>query len=377
MVRGRGGVAAVNRATGLGRAAIRHGIDELESGEVQQGSGRTRIRRPGGGRKRATTKDPTLLSDLDSLVNPVTRGDPESPLRWVATSLRTLASELATKGHSVSHALVRRLLRSQGYSLQGNQKVLEGKQHPDRNAQFEYINALVAEIQAGGNPAISVDAKKKENLGDFKNGGREYAPKGEPEKVRTHDFIDKELGKAIPYGIYDIVRNEGWVSVGIDHDTAEFAVASVRRWWYAMGKECYPGATELLLTADCGGSNGNRTRLWKVELQRLADELRIPITVCHFPPGTSKWNKIEHRLFSFITMNWRARPLLSLEVVVELIAATTTRQGLRVRAEVDPSSYQKGIKVPDAEMHRLNLLPHHFHGEWNYTFFPSSQARIA
>jgi hypothetical protein len=304
------------------------------------------------------------------LVDPVTRGDPESPLRWTAKSLRRLSAELAASGHPASPNTVGDLLAAQGYSLQANAKTVEGTQHPDRNAQFEYINSMARDQIAAGQPVISVDAKKKELVGPFKNGGREFQPKGSPEAVRVHDFVDEELGKVNPCGVYDIARNEGWVSVGTDHDTAAFAVASVERWWEAMGRAVYPNASTLMITADCGGSNGYRLRLWKTELQKLADRLDMAVIVCHLPPGTSKWNKIEHRLFSFITQNWRGRPLVSHEVIVNLIASTTTRTGLRVRSELDTSPYPKGVKPTREEFESTLLVRHEFHGEWNYTVQP-------
>ena len=330
-----------------------------------------RSRRAGGGRKKLTDKDPTLLSDLDRLVEPVTRGDPESPLRWTAKSVERLAEELLRQGHKVGATTVATLLKGMGYSLQANKKTKEGSSdHPDRDAQFEYINKRVKEAIAAGNPALSVDTKKKELVGDFKNGGRELRPKGEPEEVRGHDFVDPKLGRVSPYGVYDIANNEAWVNVGIDHDTGAFAVASIGRWWCEMGLLRFADAGGLLITADGGGSNGSRLRLWKVELQKLADELKKPISVCHFPPGTSKWNKIEHRLFSFITKNWRGKPLITHQVIVNLIGATTTKTGLKVRAAIDPNTYPKGIKITDAQMAALNITRDEFHGEWNYTINP-------
>ena len=314
--------------------------------------------------------DTTLLNDLQSLVDPVTRGDPMAPLLWSAKSLRRLAAELQALGHRIGHNVVAKLLREQGYSLQANRKTLEGASHPDRDAQFNYINEQVKAALADDQPAISVDTKKKELVGDFKNNGREYRPKGDPEKVRVHDFKIPELGRAAPYGVYDIADNTGWVSVGIDHDTASFAVNAIRRWWQTMGHERYPKANRLTISADGGGSNGSRVRLWKIELQALADELGIEVTVCHLPPGTSKWNKIEHRLFSFITQNWRGKPLVSYQTIVQLIAATTTKAGLTVNSELDTNSYPKGIKVADAQMDAINLHRHEFHGEWNYTIKP-------
>ena len=332
-----------------------------------------RIRRPGGGRKRTTDTDPTLRRDLERLVEPVTRGDPESPLRWTCKSVRKLAEELRGIGHAVSHQLVAELLHELEYSLQANRKVLEGSQHPDRNAQFEYLNDQVQRQVAAGQPAISVDAKKKELVGPFKNGGRELRPKGQPEPVRVHDFADKDLGRATPYGVYDLARNQGWVTVGIDHDTAEFAVASIQHWWQTLGQAAYPGATSLLITADGGGSNGSRLRLWKLELQRFADETGLELRVCHLPPGTSKWNKIEHRLFSYITQNWRGKPLVSYQTIVSLIAATRTRNGLTVQCELDEGTYPTGRKVTDAELASVNLDRDEFHGDWNYRIRPRSR----
>jgi hypothetical protein len=314
--------------------------------------------------------DPEILSALEGLIEPTTRGDPESALRWTCKSTRRLADELTRHRHPVGSRTVASLLRQTGYSLQANRKMREGAQHPDRNAQFEHINAQVNRFSNRGQPAISVDTKKKELVGDFKNGGREWRPQGRPERVRVHDFLDAELGKAIPYCVYDILNNQGWVSVGIDHDTAQFATNAIRRWWSEMGHRRFPRATELLITADGGGSNSSRSRLWKTSLQRLADDLGLRLTICHFPPGTSKWNKIEHRLFSFITQNWRGRPLVSRQAIVNLIASTTTRTGLVVKAILDTTRYEKGIKVSDEELAAVRLLPHPFHGEWNYTIFP-------
>jgi hypothetical protein len=326
---------------------------------------------PGGGRKPLTVTQPDLLRALEALVEPTARGDPESPLRWTCKGVRRLAVELQAQRFQIGHQKVADLLHDLHYSLQGNRKQREGSQHPDRNAQFEHIAATVADFQARCQPVISVDTKKKELVGDFKNPGREWRPQGQPERVRVHDLADKKLGKAIPYGIYDLTANLGWVSVGIDHDTAEFAVATIRRWWYNLGQPLYPQAQELLITADGGGSNGRRSRLWKVSLQGLANELCLGLTVCHFPPGTSKWNKIEHRLFSQISTNWRGRPLSSLEVIVELIANTTTATGLRVQAELDTNRYPTGIKVSQEQWERVNLYPADFHGEWNYSIRPA------
>jgi transposase len=364
---GYGGIAAVARATGIAENTIRFGLRELACGETLAPG---RVRRPGGGRKPITVTDPTLVEDLERLVDADSRGDPELPLRWTAKSVRRLAEGLHELGHRVSHETVARLLRSLGYSLQANAKVREGRQHPDRDAQFQHLNGKVAAAIAQGQPVISVDTKKKELVGDFKNGGRELRPKGSPVPVRVHDFKDAELGKAIPYGIYDLATDEGWVSVGVDHDTAQFAVASIRSWWEHLGRERYPQARTLTITADCGGSNGYRTRLWKTELQRLADDTGVAIQVCHFPPATSKWNRIEHRLFSFITQNWRGKPLQSLEVIINLIAATTTRTGLTVYARLDQRSYPDKIRVTDAELAAVQLQGDAFHPEWNYTIEP-------
>jgi transposase len=366
---GWGGATAVARATGVSRRAIRAGIRELQAPpSVSAG----RVRRPGGGRKKTVRQDPTLLADLERLVEPVTRGDPESPLRWTCKSVRKLAAELGPMGHRVSHRLVAEALHDLGYSLQANRKTLEGTSHPDRDAQFAHINRRVGAFLGSGDPVISVDAKKKELVGDFKNGGRELRPKGEPEPVRVYDFVIRELGRATPYGVYDLAANSGWVNVGVDHDTAAFAVESIRRWWQGMGRAAYPRAGRLLITADGGGSNGSRVRLWKAELQRLADETGLAITVCHLPPGTSKWNKIEHRLFSFISQNWRGKPLVSHEVIINLIAATTTRTGLSVQCQLDTNTYPLGVKVSDDTMAAINLQRDEFHGEWNYTIQPTA-----
>jgi hypothetical protein len=364
---GRGGVMAVWRATGIARSTIDRGLADLRVGVEQLGK---RVRRPGGGSKAATETQPGLLDALNELVQSSIRGDPEAALVWVSKSQRHLAAALAERGFVAGQKLVGRLLRRLGFSLQANSKTREGASHPGRNAQFEHINAEVMAFQAAGQPAISVDTKKKELVGDFKNGGRELRPKGQPEPVRVHDFVIPELGKVAPYGVYDIAANTGWVNLGITHDTAAFAVESIRRWWHACGAARYPTATRLLITADCGGSNGVRLRLWKRELQVLADELGIVITVCHLPPGTSKWNRIEHRLFAFITQNWRGKPLLSHQVIIQLIANTTTATGLSVACHLDRNTYDKGIKVTDAEMAALNIRPADFHGEWNYTFSP-------
>jgi hypothetical protein len=366
---GYGGIAAVSVATGVAASTIGRGLRELSAAETAE---LHRVRRPGGGRKATVAKDTTLLSDLGALVEPSSRGDPQSPLRWTCKSLRRLAEELQAQGHRVGRTLVGELLNDMGFSLQGNRKTREGDSHPDRDAQFQYINAAVRTALAASEPVISVDTKKKELVGDFKNGGREYRPAGDPEKVRVHDFLIKELGRAVPYGVYDLAANAGWVNLGINHDTAAFAVHSIRRWWQEIGRARYPNATQLLITADGGGSNGSRVRLWKRELQTLADELGIKIVVHHLPPGTSKWNKIEHRLFSFISQNWRAQPLVSYRVIVDLIAATTTKTGLTVRCEIDHNLYPKGITVSDAEMAGINITHHEFHGEWNYTIAPNS-----
>ena len=370
---GFGGVARVARATGFSRLTIRRGIKELKAMPESRPEGR-RIRRPGGGRKRTVDTDPTLKADLEKLVQPTERGEPDSPLRWTCKSVRRLAGELKRMGHQTSHRMVAEMLHEMGYSLQANSKTLEGVSHPDRDAQFDHINRQAQEYFATVDPVISVDTKKKELVGDFKNGGRELCPVGKPEKVRVHDFMIPELGRAIPYGVYDLATNSGWVSVGVDHDTSTFAVEAVRRWWKSMGSERYPQAQRLLITADGGGSNASRTRLWKVELQKLADELGMPITVSHFPPGTSKWNKIEHRLFSFISQNWRGKPLISHEVIVNLIAATTTATGLKVRAELDTTAYPLGQKVSQQEIAAVNLRRDSFHGEWNYTISPQGKS---
>jgi hypothetical protein len=332
-----------------------------------------RIRRLGGGRKKATDKDTSLKSDLQSLLESTTRGDPQAPLRWTCKSVRQLTEELKRKKHQVSHQVVADLLHTMGYSLQANRKTKEGAGHPDRDAQFEHLNGKVRWCLGRRQPVISVDTKKKEWVGEFKNNGREWRPKRQPELVCVHDFVDPELGRATPYGVYDLGRNSGWVSVGMDHDTAEFAVETIRRWWRSMGRPIYPRATRLLITADAGGSNGSRLRLWKVELQKLADETGLRIAVCHFPPGTSKWNKIEHRLFSYISQNWRGRPLRSFETIVNLIAATSTSTGLKVHAELDTESYTAGIKVSDQELAQINIRRDKFHGDWNYEIHPHTR----
>jgi len=364
---GRGGVSLMARISGLARSTIYHGLSDIRH-KVSAPPGR--IRKEGGGRKKKAVEDPTLVVDLTSLVAPVTRGDPMRPLLWTSRSLRSLVKELAKKGHKVCPSVVGDLLRSMGYSLQANSKTREGGKHIDRDGQFQYINTQATAFLTANEPVISVDTKKKELVGNFKNNGREWRPKGTPEAVNIHDFIDPKLSRAVPYGVYDINNNVGWVSVGTDHDTASFAANAIRRWWRTMGKKRFPKAKCLMISADGGGSNGYRVRLWKVELQKLADELKLPITVCHLPPGTSKWNKIEHRLFSFITINWRGKPLRSYRTIVQLIAATTTDSGLTVRAELDENKYPKGVKVSDAQLAAVNLSRHAFHGDWNYTIAP-------
>jgi transposase len=363
---GRGGISRVARASGVSRPTIQKGMDELDYPTT------ARIRQVGGGRKKSREHDPTLGGALEALVDPDSRGDPLSPLRWTCKSTRQLAQALNQQGHMISARVVRALLHEAGYSLQAPAKTVEGRNHPDRDAQFQYLNDQIKTFLAQGLPVVSVDAKKKELVGAFKNGGREWQPQGHPEAVKVHDFPDPKLGKAIPYGVYDVGRHAGWVTVGQDHDTASFAVASLHRWWQVVGGRAYPQADRLLISADSGGSNGYRTRLWKVELQHFADATGLQVTVCHLPPGTSKWNKIEHRLFSHISMNWRGRPLVSHEVIVELIGATTTRTGLQVQAEFDTGTYPTKIKVSNHEMAALQMTPHPFHGEWNYTIMPTS-----
>ncbi len=370
---GWGGITAVSRATGLSFETVRRGLaecKELESGQVPPLAPH-RSRKPGGGRKQLTEKHAELLPTLKELVEATTRGDPESPLLWTARSQRNLVDGLKAKGYSISQRTLANLLRALGYSLQGNKKKQEGTQHPDRNAQFEHINEKVRQQLEAGEPAISVDTKKKELVGSFKNDGRELRPKGTPELVNVHDFPSEGEGKAIPYGVFDIAENEAWVSVGVSHDTAEFAVATIRTWYAELGQTLYPAPASLLVTADGGGSNGYRVRLWKVELQQLADELQIPIIVCHLPPGTSKWNKIEHRLFSFITQNWRGKPLITHQVIVDLISATTTRKGLQVHCRLDERHYQTERRVTDRQLENVNLVPDSWHGEWNYTIHPN------
>src|SRR5438270_5872778 len=367
MTLGWGGISAVSRATGLSRQVISSGIKELQE---EQRSHSGRVRRVGGGRKKTVSKDASLSEDLERLVEPVTRGDPESALRWTCKSVRKLAQELQQMGHRVSYQLVSELLHERGYSLQANRKTREGGEHADRDAQFEHLNAQAEAFLAAGEPVISVDAKKKELVGDFKNPGREWYPQGKPEEVRVYDFPIAGLGRATPYGVYDLGQNAGWVNVGMDHDTAAFAVESIRRWWTSVGQSQYPKAKRLLISADGGGSNGSRVRLWKWELQQLADETGLTITVCHLPPGTSKWNQIEHRLFAWISQNWRGKPLVSYAVILQLIAATTTQAGLTVQCQLDTRSYPAGRKISDEEMATLSIQPDSFHGEWNYTILP-------
>jgi transposase len=371
---GRGGITRVAEATGLSRSTIRVGLRELDAPSTpdDEKKTRTRLRRQGAGRKPLIDHDPRLLEALEALVDPVTRGDPMGPLRWTCKSATRLATELQGQGHAVSERTVNRLLHALGYSLQANRKTLEGRQHPDRDAQFQHINQRVKAFQRQRQPVVSVDTKKKELVGPFRNGGREWRPQGQPEAVKVHDFPDQELGKVIPYGVYDMASNRGWVSVGVDHDTAKFAVATLRRWWTHMGRLAYPRAKRLLITADGGGSNGSRNRLWKLELQRLANDIGLRISVCHFPPGTSKWNKIEHRMFCHITENWRGRPLVSREVVVKLIGHTTTQTGLAIHSELDENSYPTGREVSDEQMESLSMKRDKFHGEWNYTLTPRS-----
>ena len=372
---GRGGVSALQRVTGLSPNTIAKGLAELQAREANPSTPLpARLRRPGAGRKPAIEADPGLLAALEALVDPATRGDPQSALRWTCKSTAHLAGELTRTGHPVSARTVGRLLKRLGYSLQANRKTKEGGQHADRNAQFEHINASVQEIQSRGQPVISVDTKKKELVGEFKNGGREWQRQGEPVQVLVHDFVDKTLGKAIPYGVYDLTENQGWVSVGIDHDTACFAAEAIHRWWKKMGSRRYPQASQLLIMADGGGSNSSRCRLWKVALQALAERLQLPIHVCHFPPGTSKWNKIEHRMFSHITQNWRGRPLVSHEVIIQLIAGTTTTEGLKIQAKLNASTYPIGVKVTKQELAGVHLQRDAFHGEWNYCILPVDQA---
>ena len=373
---GRGGVARVMEATGMSRARVTAGVKEVEAGGAGGVRATGRVRAAGGGRKRLAERDPGLEADLEKLVDPATRGDPEGPLLWTSLGTEKLAEALRGMGHEVSGRTVARMLRALGYRLQANRKTTEGRQHPDRDGQFNHINRRAEAFRRGGDPVVSVDTKKKELIGDFHNGGREWRPRGDPEKVRVHDFKDEALGKAVPYGVYDVAADAGWVSVGVDHDTAEFVAETLRRWWRNLGATAYPESGRVLVTADAGGSNGARSRLWKVEPQRFADETGLKVSVCHFPPGTSKWNKIEHRMFSRITQNWRGRPLVSREAVVELIANTTTRRGLTIRAELDENEYPTGIKVTDEAMAALKITRDKFHGEWNYTISPRRKAVI-
>ncbi len=370
---GHGGITLVSRATGLERHVIARGLNEIKKDVAL---GKNSVRKAGGGRKKNSDKDQTLETDLETLIEPVTRGDPESPLLWVSRSLRHLSEELHKRGHQISHTLVGQLLQKKGYSMQANRKNKEGTNHPDRNAQFEHINQTAKDYLAAGDPVVSVDTKKKELVGDFKNNGQEWRPAGNPEIVQMHDFPDAEVGKANPYGIYDLGKNEGWVNVGIDHDTAQFAVESIRQWWKHLGKKYYPNSKKLFITADCGGSNGARSRLWKVELQKLSNETGFEITISHFPPGTSKWNKIEHRLFSFISQNWRAKPLYDYATVINLIAATTTKTGLKVYARLDRRKYELGIKITDDELKQVNIYRNEFHGEWNYSIRPQKPLKL-
>ena len=373
---GWGGIRAVSAAIGMSTNTVRRGLQELADRTAHpEVAVSERVRREGGGRKWKTELDPGLSLALEQLIEPTTRGDPGSPLRWTCKSTPQLARELTAQGHPVSASTVWRLLNAADYSMQSNRKTKEGADHPDRNAQFEHIATVVQDFQQRGQPVISVDTKKKELIGEFRMVGREWQPTGEPVEVLVHDFMDKELGKAIPYGVYDLTENQGWVSVGIDHDTARFATEAIRRWWHKMGVKYYAQARELLITADGGGSNGSRSRLWKVALQELANALDIPIQVCHFPPGTSKWNKIEHRMFCHITQNWRGRPLISHDVIIHLIAATKTQKGLMIQAELDDGRYPTGTKVSDSELAMVNLLPHEFHGDWNYRILPAHKKK--
>jgi len=372
---GHGGVQALARITGLAPDTIKKGLEELVSPEEAR-TQPERIRRPGGGRKPITEEHPEIIDELENLLEPNTRGDPMNPLRWTSRSVRKIADELKEKGFRVSHQKVAELLHEMGYSLQANKKIIEGSNHPDRDEQFSFINQRTKEFQSAGQPVVSVDTKKKELIGNFKNGGQEWRKLGQPRPVRDHDFEDKDLGKAIPFGVYDVTGNQGMVSVGVDHDTAEFAVNSIRTWWLRMGKAAYPDALELLITADCGGSNGYRTRLWKTELQKLANETGLAIQVCHFPPGTSKWNTIEHSMFSQISMNWRGQPLETLETVVSLIGKTTTKRGLRIEAVLDQGKYEKGRKVPKTEIDAIEMARDPFHGEWNYRIVPKEENAV-
>jgi len=367
---GYGGITLVAKATGISRRAITAGCKEIKNIN-KEGLSTQNIRKKGAGRKRAIDSQPLLLPELEKLIEPYTRGDPESPLRWTCKSVRNLSDELKKRGFKASHNLVAELLKAAGYSLQANQKSLEGSSHPDRNLQFEHINSKVIEFQNAGDPVISVDTKKKELVGQYKNNGEELRPKKTPEKVNVHDFMDKKLGKVAPYGIYDLSQNTGFVNLGTDADTSAFAVESIRRWWFSMGVFIYPNAKKLLITADSGGSNGYRRKLWKTELQKLSSEIGCSISVCHLPPGTSKWNKIEHRLFSYITQNWRGKPLVSHEVIVSLISSTTTQKGLVVQCELDKNKYPKGIKISDQDLSKVNIEVDDFHGEWNYSISPN------
>lgn len=367
---GRGGISLVCEATGISRVTLTKGKQELQNDDPEDIN---RIRQRGGGRKKLSTHDPRLLEDLDRLIDPCTRGDPESPLRWTCKSTYKLSKALKEQGHNLSQRTVYSMLEELGYSLQSNRKAQEGKQHPDRDKQFHYINRLVKQFQRYHQPVISIDAKKKENIGNFKNLGKEWEKQGQPRLVNIYDFPDPEKGKACPYGVFDMSRNEGWVNVGISHDTAEFAMESIRRWWKRMGQDRYPRATRLLITADGGGSNGYRQKLWKRELQQFANETHLVIHMSHFPPGTSKWNKIEHQMFSFVSKNWRGQPLDSLATIINLISNTTTESGLHIEADVDTHEYQKGIKVSDKEMDSLNIKPDAFHGEWNYKILPQKK----
>ena len=372
---GHSGQTLVARATGMSRSTLHLGLRELERDATPAGAPSRRVRRRGAGRKALTERDPTLVTALETLVEPTSRGDPQSPLRWTCMSVRQLATELRRQGHTVERQTVAHLLAALGYSLQANRKTKEGTSHPDRNAQFAYINTRVRAFQKRGYPVVSVDTKKKELVGDFKNGGQEWRPQGQPERVRVYDFVDEDLGKAIPYGVYYQAANMGWVNVGVDHDTAAFAVESLRRWWEHMGSQRYPSAPALLITADGGGSNGSRNRLWKVAFQQLANDIGLRMAVCHFPPGTSKWNKIEHRMFSHISMNWRGRPLISHEVIVNLIANTANQQGLTIKAGLDTGRYPTGIKVTDQEFEKVKLKQSKFAGEWNYTLMPMQSSK--
>ena len=367
---GYGGIVAVSKASGMSRSTITIGIKELQSGTFTDSN---LIRRKGGGRKSLLKINSSLERDIDWMVSPVTRGDPESPLLWCSKSLRNIADALHSKGHKVSHNAVGKILKEKGYSLQSNRKTHEGGEHPDRDMQFEFINNQVRNYIQKGQPVISIDCKKKELIGNFKNNGKELEPQKNPTHVNVYDFIDSALGKAIPYGIYDIDRNEGWVNIGISSDTAKFAVSSIRTWWEEMGKECYPDSKELLITADGGGSNSSRSRLWKLEIQKFSNDTKMHVRVCHFPPGTSKWNKIEHKLFSFISMNWRGRPLTSIQVVVNLIGATKSKSGLKVKTSLDENIYEKGIKITDEEFEKINVQRDSFHGDWNYIIIPENE----